>query len=204
MRIAVIDYGMGNIRSVAKALEKVGADVVVVDREFDPSDFDKFVLPGVGAFGDTVEGLKGRGLWNVVEHILKDGYPYLGICLGMQILCKASEESPGVEGFGIIPETVKRFLPSREMKVPHMGWNRVDIKEQDPVFDGIDTGAYFYFCHSFYIPSTIEGNLIIATTDYSAEFVSALRVGSAYGVQFHPEKSQSLGLRLLENFVQRC
>lgn len=204
MKVAVIDYGMGNIRSVAKALERVGADVTVVSSEFAPLDFDKVVLPGVGAFGDTVEGLISKGLWKPLKDVLDNGQPYLGICLGMQILCTESEESPGVLGLGLIKTKVKRFVPERDIKVPHMGWSQVKIKKRDCLFREIEDDSFFYFCHSFYVPINIGDDYILSTCDYGIDFVSSLKIKNAWGVQFHPEKSQTLGLKLLEDFVYRC
>ncbi len=201
MRIAVIDYGSGNIRSVAKALERVGAEVEVLDSAFDLSRFDKFVLPGVGAFGDTVDGLRSRGLWDVVVEIIKNDLPYLGICLGMQILCRGSEESPGYQGLGLFDVEVRRFSPDKEHKVPQMGWNQVN-HNQDPLFSGIPLGGYFYFCHSYYVPLKVGAEFVISKTDYTLTYASGLRKGNVIGVQFHPEKSQTLGLKLLENFVR--
>ncbi len=204
VRVAVIDYGSGNIRSVSKALERLGAEVEVMGAGFDPQDFDKFVLPGVGAFGDTVQGLKERGLWDVVASILERGLPYLGICLGMQILCKASEESEGVEGFGLFPATVRRFRPSPECKVPQMGWNQVFWEGESPrLFSGIPNGSYFYFCHSYYVPIDEVGDGLLAWTEYGLRYASAVGRGRIMGVQFHPEKSQRLGLELLRNFLYK-
>ncbi len=204
VRVAVIDYGSGNIRSVSKALESLGARVEVVSSPFDTEDFDKFVLPGVGAFGDTVQGLKERGLWDVVASILKRGLPYLGICLGMQILCRSSEESEGVEGFGIFPATARRFRSSPDCKVPQMGWNQVFFEDgKDPLFSGIPNGSYFYFCHSYYVPIDELDEGLLAWTEYGLRYASAVVKGRTYGVQFHPEKSQRLGLELLRNFLYK-
>ncbi len=202
MRVAVIDYGSGNIRSVAKALEKMGVEVAVVKDPFDASDFDKFVLPGVGAFGDTVDKLKAQGLWDIVKEIVFTDRPYLGICLGMQILCKGSEESKGYEGLGLFNVEVKRFKPAKNCKVPQMGWNQV-WHNGDNLFTDIPSGSYFYFCHSYYVPlGEMDPKVVIGKTDYNLTYVSALRRGNVIGVQFHPEKSQSIGLKLLKNFLE--
>ncbi len=200
MRIAVIDYGSGNIRSVAKALERIGAKVEVFGVPFDLSNFDKFVLPGVGAFGDTVEELRSRGLWDLVKEIVFTNRPYLGICLGMQILCRGSEESLGYDGLGFFDIDVKRFRADRRHKVPHMGWNQV-WHNGDNIFSNISSGEYFYFCHSYYVPVEVGEEFVVGRTDYTVTYASAIRKGNVIGVQFHPEKSQSLGLRLLKNFV---
>ncbi len=204
MKIAVIDYGMGNILSVVKALERFADCVLVVNGAFDPKDFDKFVLPGVGAFGDAVEGLKNKGLWDSVEGVFKLGKPYLGICLGMQLLSKASDESAGVYGFGVFNVVVKKFSPTVDKKVPQMGWNKVFLEKRDPLFEGISDGSFFYFCHSFYVPENVSEDYILAKTDYITSYVSALRKDKIWAVQFHPEKSQKLGLKVIENFVNRC
>jgi len=205
--IAVIDYGMGNLRSVQKALEKLGADVDVISDAERLSLSDKVVLPGVGAFKDTMEGIEARGLKGVIREFIDSGKPYLGICMGLQILFDESEEGGLHKGLGILKGRVKRFKPKRDLKVPHMGWNQMKIQSCNlkkgsrcPLLNGIDDNMYFYFDHSYYVvPEDKEA--ISGTTDYGLEFTSMVWKKNIYGVQFHPEKSQKIGLNMLRSFV---
>ncbi len=197
--ITVVDYGMGNLRSVAKALEKVGFDVKVSSEAKDIKDAKGIVVPGVGAFGDAIHNLDRFGLLDEVVKVIKEGKPYLGICLGLQILFEYGYEFGEHEGLGILKGKVIRFENKEGYKVPHMGWNQVWIKQKEGLFSGIQEGEYFYFVHSFYaVPS--EEKDIASTTDYSVEFCSAVQKDNVWAVQFHPEKSQKAGLKLLENF----
>jgi glutamine amidotransferase len=200
--IAVIDYGMGNLRSVAKALEAAGAALVRITS--DPkiiSQADKIVLPGVGAIKEAMRELRRLGLIKVIkDNIFKK--PFLGICLGLQLLFSESEEGGKVKGLGIFPGIVKRF--PNKLKVPHMGWNQIKGKRQKAkgkILKNIPKNAYFYFCHSYYVVPK-DKRLIAATTDYGKEFVSAIAKDNLFACQFHPEKSQESGLRLLKNFVK--
>lgn len=189
--ICVIDYGMGNLRSVSKAIEKVGGDVKLSS---DPQDLEKaakIVLPGVGAFGDGAEELKKRRLTEPIKSALKKGKPFFGICLGMQLLFDESEESPGVQGLEIFPGKVQRFK-SPDVKIPHMGWNEVDF--------GSSKG-YFYFVHSYY-PVPKDASIISGTCEYGQEkFAAFITKDKIWASQFHPEKSQDAGLVLLKRFV---
>lgn len=197
--IVVIDYGMGNLRSVAKALAKVGAKVVVSSRPADIKKAEKIVLPGVGAFGDAVKELKRRRLFNPIKEEVKKGKPFLGICLGMQLLLEKSSENPGVKGLGLIKGAVKRF--SKKVKVPQIGWNQIKIKKGCPLFEGIPNSSYVYFCHSYYaVPK--NKNVVATRTSYNVNFASAVYDKNIFAVQFHPEKSQKLGLKILRNFVK--
>ena len=197
--ITVVDYGMGNLRSVAKALEKVGLNVKVSSEAKDIKDAKGIVVPGVGAFGDAIHNLDRFGLLDEVVKAIKKGKPYLGICLGLQILFEYGYEFGEHEGLGILKGKVIKFENKEGYKVPHMGWNQVWIKQKEGLFSGIKEGEYFYFVHSFYaVPS--EEKDIASTTDYSVEFCSAVQKGNVWAVQFHPEKSQKAGLKLLENF----
>ncbi len=197
--ITVVDYGMGNLRSVAKALEKVGLDVKVSSNPQDIKNSKGIVVPGVGAFGDAIHNLDRFGLLDEVIKAIKEGKPYLGICLGLQILFEYGYEFGEHEGLGILKGKVIRFEDKEGYKVPHMGWNQVWIKKKEGLFEGIKEGEYFYFVHSFYaVPS--DENDIASTTDYSVEFCSAVEKENVWAVQFHPEKSQKAGLKLLENF----
>ncbi len=199
--IAVVDYGMGNLRSVTNAFRSVGADVTVTRDHAAIREAGALVVPGVGAFGRCVENLKTFGLFDLIrEHIVR-GKWYLGICLGMQILLESSEESPGVEGLGVIRGRVQRF--QGPLKVPHMGWNSINIVKPSRVFDGIDNQSYFYFVHS-YFPAPAEETVSATITEYGSTFTSSVERENIFASQFHPEKSQKVGLDLLRNFVRLC
>jgi glutamine amidotransferase len=198
--ITIVDYGVGNLRSVQKALERVGATAVVSD---DPDALEAaqgVVLPGVGAFGDGMANLRARGLVEPVLRQVERGKPLLGICLGMQLLFEESEEMGHHRGLGLLPGCVVRF-PEGELKVPHVGWNQLRIR-RGPVLAGVADGAYAYFVHSYY-PVPEDANDVQATTDYGFAFASVVGRGDIWGAQFHPEKSQEVGLHLLENFARR-
>lgn len=198
--ICVIDYGMGNLRSVSKALEKQGGEVAVSSHPRDLEKADKLVLPGVGAFGHGMQELKKRKLVGPLRASLLSGKPFLGICLGMQLLFEEGEESPGVAGLGVFPGNVPRFK-SRGVKIPHMGWNAVKILRPVPILKDIPEGSFFYFLHSFY-PAPRDTSLVAATCKYGDEaFAAVVGQGSIWSTQFHPEKSQKAGLDLLRNFV---
>lgn len=198
--IAVIDYGMGNLRSVQKALERAGGDAVITSDPEGVRRAEKIVVPGVGAFKDAMDSLERGGLIEPILDAIKRGTPYLGICLGMQILLTESEEFGRHKGFGIIPGRVVRF-PKESGKIPHMGWNRVLIKKDTPLLDASDNGGYFYFVHSYY-PVPEEPEVTAGSTDYGLPFCSYLQTRNIFATQFHPEKSQDRGIRLLKRFVQ--
>ena len=196
--IAVIDYGMGNLQSVTKGLENAGADVELTASSASLKDADGIVLPGVGAFEAGMSNLKERGLIQIITERISDGIPFLGICLGMQLLFTESEEHGTHKGLDIIPGIVKRF--DVDLKVPHMGWNTVHFKNQSPLFTGIGTDSYFYFVHSYYcIPENDKDTSGI--TEYGMPFTSAVIRDNINACQFHPEKSQKKGLKILDNFV---
>ena len=200
--IAIVDYGMGNIRSVTNAFRSLGAEISVTRDKDVITGAQALVLPGVGAFGKCVENLKRFELFDFLKTQIAAGKPYLGICLGMQILLESSEEAPGVEGMGIIKGRVVRF--QGDMKIPHMGWNNVEIKKPGKMFDNIPDGSHFYFVHSFY-PAPEDAAVTATTTDYcGVRFTSAIQRDSIFASQYHPEKSQAIGLRLLRNFVNLC
>jgi len=206
--IAVIDYGMGNLRSVEKALESVGAKAKIVSKPKDLAGCNKLVLPGVGAFGDAMKELKSLRFVDPIKDAIKDGKLFLGLCLGMQLLFDRSDEAPGVKGLGVLKGEVKKFnfSRSRAMKVPHMGWNNiVRCAEQDPpgddILSGVPDGSYMYFVHSYFVLPRDKG-VGLTKTDYGIDFISGVRKGNVYGFQFHPEKSQKLGLKILENFIR--
>jgi glutamine amidotransferase len=197
--IAIIDYGMGNLRSVAKALERAGADVALLSSPPPARECAGIVLPGVGAFGDAMANLTAGGWDDWLRDALASGIPFLGICLGFQLLFSRGEESGGVPGLSIIPGTVGR-LPAT-VTVPHMGWNQIRFPRSTPLFDGVADGAFVYFVHSYRVMPS-DPLVAIAVTDYGGEFVSAAGRGNVWGVQFHPEKSQAVGLHILGNFVR--
>ena len=196
--IAIVDYGVGNLRSVQKALERVGATAVVSS---DPATLDAaqgLVLPGVGAFGDGMASLRARGLVEPLLRQVEKGKPLLGICLGMQLLFAESEEMGCHPGLGLLPGRVVRF-PEGTLKVPHVGWNRLDAPQGD-LLAGVAGGAYAYFVHSYYVLPEDPVD-VLATTEYGVEFASVVGQERLWGAQFHPEKSQEVGLRLLKNYA---
>lgn len=198
--IAVIDYGLGNLHSVRKALEYVGARVRVVRDVVELSGAQKIVLPGVGAFKEGIEGLQRKGFISPLMAAARGGVPVLGICLGMQLLFESSEEAGHHVGLGLLPGRV-RLLQQPGIKVPHIGWNQIETVGKNPLFEGINKGTYFYFNHSYYCQPT-HAEAALAMTQYGGAFVSAVAQGCVYGVQFHPEKSQAAGLKVLKNFVE--
>lgn len=196
--IAIIDYGMGNLRSVTNALARLGADAVVTRDKGAIEKSGAIILPGVGAFGKCIENLEKYGLLSFIRETILGGKQYLGICLGMQVLFESSEEAPGVSGMGIIKGTVPRFTAG--LKVPHMGWNSLEVIKTSKILRGIGSGEYFYFVHSYYCLPEEEG--IVATrTQYGNNFASSIEKENIFACQFHPEKSQSVGLKLLQNFI---
>jgi len=204
MKIAIIDYGMGNIHSVAKALELFGAAISVTNKKSDIASCDKIVLPGVGAFNDAMAELEKQGLDTVIKEQVKNKKPFLGICLGLQLLLETSQEAKDKKGLGILEGEVVKFKAQAGQKIPHMGWNNLKVIAGDcPLLKGVVSGSQVYFCHSYY-PEPLDKSVIAATTDYGLEFPCALWKENVYGVQFHPEKSQAVGLKMLENFVNLC
>ncbi len=204
MKIAIIDYGMGNIHSVAKALELSGAKTIITNKKSDIAASDKIVLPGVGAFDDAVDELEKQGLDLVIKEQIKNKKPFLGICLGLQLLLEASQEAQDKKGLGILEGKVVKFKAQGGQKVPHMGWNDLKVISGDcPLLNGIPAGSQVYFCHSYY-PAPDDKSVIAATTDYGLEFPCVLWKDNVYGVQFHPEKSQAPGLKIIKNFVELC
>jgi len=198
--IAIIDYGMGNIHSVNKALQLFGAKTIITNKPKDIQSCEKVVLPGVGAFEDAVLELKKQGLISALTEQIRNKKPFLGICLGMQLLFQESEEAKRVRGLGVLKGRVKRFENKRGLKIPHMGWNQLRIKNECPLLRDIPDDSYVYFCHSYY-PVAQDKSVIAASTDYGINFASCVWQDNIYGVQFHPEKSQAAGLKILENFV---
>jgi glutamine amidotransferase len=199
--IALVDYGIGNLRSVQKALEHVGADVRLTEDPAVILSADKVVLPGVGAFGDGMKGLRARGLVDVVREVAARGTPLLGICVGMQVLFEVGEEMGEHVGLGIFSGRVRQFSNSPILKVPQTGWNQIEPQRDSPLLRDLPRGAYAYFNHGYYCAAPPEHTL--ALTDYGGHYPSIVGRDRIYGIQFHPEKSQSVGLLLLKNFVER-
>ncbi len=202
--IAIIDYGMGNLRSVQKGFEKVGYEAVITSDPKVVLVADRVVLPGVGAFPDCMRNLEQGGFVEPILKVLNDGRPFLGICLGLQLLFTESEEFGVHKGLDVIPGRVVRFPEGmtedeEELKVPHMGWNQVSIKRCPPVFNGISEGTNFYFVHSYYVQPE-DPSVIATTTNYGIEFCSSIWKDNIVATQFHPEKSQEKGLAILRNF----
>ncbi len=199
--VVLIDAGTGNLRSVQKALESFGAKV---ERTDDPQKVltgERVVLPGVGAFGDFMSGLRSRGLEEAVKRIAQGGVPLLGICVGMQALFEVGEEMGEHTGLGLLMGRVVRFAESLPVKIPHTGWNQVDVQNEACLFNGINSGAYVYFNQSYYCQPWNSSN-VIGITDYGLKYACAVQRENIFGVQFHPEKSQAIGLRILKNFLE--
>jgi len=202
--IAIIDYGMGNLRSVQKGFEKVGFEAVVTSEPNVVLEADRVVLPGVGAFRDCMKNLEEGGFIEPILRVIREGRPFLGICLGLQLLFTESEEFGLHAGLNVIPGRVVRFpegmrQDDEELKVPHMGWNQISVKRRPQAFAGIPDGAAFYFVHSYYVRPE-DPSVVATTTDYGMEFCSSIWNDNIVATQFHPEKSQEQGLAILKNF----
>ncbi len=198
--IAVIDYDAGNIRSVEKALHYLGEEPEVTRDKKAILKSDGVILPGVGAFGDAMEKLHSYGLTDTIRRCASEGIPFLGICLGMQLLFEGSEESPGVEGLCLLEGEILRFPEERRLKVPHIGWNSLRYPRSGRLFQGISQNAYVYFVHSYYLKSANK-NVVTAETEYGICFHASVERGNVFGCQFHPEKSSETGLKILKNFI---
>jgi imidazole glycerol-phosphate synthase subunit HisH len=200
--VILIDAGTGNLRSVQKALESIGANVLRTDDPQKVLSGERVVLPGVGAFGDFMSGLRALGLESVIKDIAAHGVPLLGICVGMQALFEVGKEMGEHMGLGLLPGQVLRFADSLSVKIPHTGWNQLEVTHKDALlFDQINDGAYVYFNHSYYCQAG-DSSDVIAETDYSLRYACAVQRRNIFGVQFHPEKSQTVGLRILKNFLE--
>ena len=197
--IAIIDYDAGNLKSVEKALVSLGEDCVVTRDAETILGADKVILPGVGAFGDAMEKLHRFGLVEVIRKVAAAGTPFLGICLGLQLLFRSSDESPGVEGIGLLDGEIVSILPKEGYKIPHMGWNSIEIKEGAGLFRGIENQSYVYFVHSYYLKADHPED-VAATTDYIVPIHASVEHGNVFACQFHPEKSGDVGLQILRNF----
>lgn len=194
--IGIIDYGMGNLYNVRNAFLSIGKKTEIISKPEQLKRMDYCVLPGVGAFGDAMSILNKSGMTTAIKDFLAKGRNFLGICLGLQLLLERSDESPGKKGLSIIKGGVVRF--KGKLKVPHIGWNKLKIKKRNKLFKGIKDGSYVYFCHSYYVSP--KDNVVIGRTNYTKDFASVIAEGNVFGIQFHPEKSQMVGLKILENF----
>ena len=198
--IAIIDYDAGNIKSVEKALQKLGQDVVITREKEQILAADKVILPGVGAFGDAMKNLNEYGLVEVIHRVVEKRIPFLGICLGLQLLFEKSEESPGVPGLGLLQGEILRLPELPGLKVPHIGWNSLKYPNPGRLFRGIPEDSYVYFVHSYYLKAQDEG-IVTATTEYGTLVHASVESGNLFACQFHPEKSSETGLTILENFL---
>lgn len=197
--IAIIDYDAGNLKSVEKALLFLGQDCIVTRDAQQILQADKVILPGVGAFGDAMDKLHHFGLVEVIREVASQGTPFLGICLGLQLLFRSSEESPGVEGLGVLDGEIVAIPPKDNFKIPHMGWNSIQIKEGARLFDRIPQDSYVYFVHSYYLRADDEAD-VAAVTDYIVPIHASVEHDNIFACQFHPEKSGDVGLQILRNF----
>ena len=199
--IAVIDYGAGNLMSVSKALDALECESRVTSDEADILAADKIILPGVGAFGEAIERLNGSGLSDVIRKAAGEGKPFLGICLGFQLLFDESDEAPGVSGLSLISGKVLRIPDAPGLKVPHMGWNSLNYPNEGRLFSQVDEESYVYFVHSYYVKAK-ERAVVTATTQYGVDIDASVEQGNIFGCQFHPEKSSRVGARILKNFLR--
>ena len=198
--VAVIDYDAGNIKSVEKALLYLGQDVKVTRDKNVILSADRVILPGVGAFGDAMGKLRSYGLEEVIKEVVSQGTPFLGICLGLQLLFEDSDETPGVKGLGLLPGSIRRIPDKEGLKIPHMGWNSLDIREGASLFQGIEGHPYVYFVLSYYLSAKREED-VAATTFYSTKIHASVEHDNIFACQFHPEKSSEVGLKILDNFI---
>ena len=199
--IAIIDYDAGNIKSVEKALKRLGQDVKVTSDREEILHADKVILPGVGSFGDAMEKLVNYGLKDVIYEVVDKNIPFLGICLGMQLLFERSDETPGVEGLGILKGEILRIPETFGLKIPHMGWNSLNFHGNGKLFKGLPSEPYVYFVHSYYLKAE-EEEIVTATAEYGTCIHASVEKGQVFGCQFHPEKSSDIGIQILQNFVE--
>ena len=199
--IAIIDYNAGNLKSVEKALHFLGEDCVITRNFHEIKTADKVILPGVGAFGDAMEQLKKYELDKVIHQVTAENKPFLGICLGLQLLFEESEESPGVEGLGILKGKIKRIPDEDGLKVPHIGWNSLHLEHNGRLFQNIPENSYVYFVHSYYLEAQ-DPEIVKASTEYGVHIHASVEKGNVFACQFHPEKSSDIGIQILKNFVE--
>ena len=200
MSVSVIDYDAGNIRSVEKALAYLGQEVEVTRDRDRILSADRVILPGVGAFGDAMGKIRSYGLEPVIKEVVRQGTPFLGICLGLQLLFEESDETPGVAGLGLLEGRIRRIPVGEGLKIPHMGWNSLDVREGASLFRGIEGHPYVYFVHSYYLAAEHEED-VAASTFYSTKIHASVEHGNIFACQFHPEKSGEVGLKILDNFI---
>ena len=199
--IAIIDYDAGNLRSVEKALQYLGEEAVITRDPQQIRQADHVILPGVGAFGDAMEKLKEYHLDTLIREVAGSGKPFLGICLGLQLLFEESEESPGVEGLGILKGKIRRIQDGPDLKVPHIGWNSLHLEHDGRLFQDIPEGSYVYFVHSYYLEAS-EAEIVKASTEYGVHIHASVEKDNIFACQFHPEKSSRMGLQILKNFAE--
>lgn len=198
--IAIIDYDAGNLKSVEKALVSLGEEVLVSRDSSEILQADKVILPGVGSFGDAMNNLDKFGLVDTIKKVTRNGTPFLGICLGLQLLFKESDETPGAEGLDILPGKILKIPAKEGFKIPHMGWNSLDVKPGAKLFKGLEGNPYVYFVHSYYLKAADE-NIVAASTEYTTHIHVSVESGNVFACQFHPEKSSEVGLKILKNFA---
>ena len=198
--IAIIDYDAGNIKSVEKALQYLGEEAVITRDREEILGSDKVILPGVGAFGDAMEKLHQYGLVDTIQEVVDRRIPFLGICLGLQLMFESSDEAPGVKGLGLLPGKILRIPKKGDMKIPHMGWNDIKIKEGAKLFAGLEDHPYVYFVHSYYLQAD-DPSIVAATTEYGVTIHASVEKDNIFVCQFHPEKSSTVGLQILKNFI---
>lgn len=201
--IALIDYDAGNMKSVEKALQLLGQETVVTRDPDEICRADGVILPGVGSFGDAMENLRRFGLVEVIRRVTEQGTPFLGICLGLQLLFESSEESPGVEGLGLLPGKILRIPAGEGLKIPHMGWNDITFPHPGRLFAGVEEHSYVYFVHSYYLKAE-DPSIVTAVTRYGTGIHASVEKGNVFACQFHPEKSSDVGLQILKNFAAIC
>ena len=199
--IAIVDYDAGNIKSVEKALHFLGREALVTGDSEEILRADKVILPGVGAFGDAMDTIRGRGLDKVLRKVAENGTPFLGICLGLQLLFERSDEAPGAEGLGILKGEILRIPEKEGLKIPHMGWNSLHLENNGRLFRGIEENAYVYFVHSYYLKAGDE-SIVKASTEYGVHIHASVEKDNVFACKFHPEKSSDVGLHILKNFVE--
>lgn len=198
--IAIIDYDAGNLKSVEKALVSLGEEVLVSRDSSEILQADKVILPGVGSFGDAMNNLDKFGLVDTIKQVTGNGTPFLGICLGLQLLFKESDETPGAEGLDILPGKILKIPAKEGFKIPHMGWNSLDVKPGAKLFKGLEGNPYVYFVHSYYLKAADE-NIVATSTEYTTHIHASVESGNVFACQFHPEKSSEVGLKILKNFA---
>lgn len=198
--IAILDYDAGNIKSVEKAVQLLGQEVTITRDRREVLNADKVILPGVGAFGDAMGKIRQYGLYEVIHEVVEQGTPFLGICLGLQLLFERSEESQGVEGLGILKGEILRIPETPGLKIPHMGWNSLEIRNNGRLFKNLPGESYVYFVHSYYLRAADE-KIVTAVTEYGTQIHASVEQGNVFACQFHPEKSSDAGIQILKNFV---